>query len=403
VDCTNFDPSSKLFIELVYPDLAFDEDGNKGFWTMIYNQGFEVVLNGQKYFAFSKYTTDPQGNVTSVCDETMNGWYHDAVETPKNWGCYYGKRMSSLQEKIVSRRATEETPKPTYVTKKDPAFVGRINQIQKSWKAGDYPEDFPMATTKRFQGPTVSLSGSYKQPSRSELESVPKAFDWRNVNGVNYVSPVRNQLHCGSCYTFGSMGMLEARVRVLTNNTQKPILSVQEAVSCSEYSQGCGGGFPYLIAGKYGEDFGVVDEDCFPYVGEDAPCSQRCAHPTRMYTTNYYYVGGYYGACNEEVMKYELVQNGPIAVSFEVYPDFKKYTGGVYHHTGLSSEFKPFEITNHCVLAVGYGEDESTGEPFWIIKNSWSDTWGEQGYFRIRRGTDECSMESIAVASTPVL
>jgi cathepsin C len=137
VDCTNFDPSSKLFIELVYPDLAFDEDGNKGFWTMIYNQGFEVVLNGQKYFAFSKYTTDPQGNVTSVCDETMNGWYHDAVETPKNWGCYYGKRMSSLQEKIVSRRATEETPKPTYVTKKDPAFVGRINQIQKSWKAGD--------------------------------------------------------------------------------------------------------------------------------------------------------------------------------------------------------------------------------------------------------------------------
>ena len=72
--------------------------------------------------------------------------------------------------------------------------------------------------------------------------SLPEEFDWRNVNGVNYVSPVRNQGHCGSCYAFGTMGMFEGRLRVLTNNSDTRILSTQEIVSCSEYSQGCEGG-----------------------------------------------------------------------------------------------------------------------------------------------------------------
>lgn len=101
-------------------------------------------------------------------------------------------------------------------------------------------------------------------------------------------------------------------------------------------------------------------------------------------------------------MKMELVANGPIAVSFEVYNDFSQYKGGIYHHTGigLRSKFDPFHLTNHAVLAVGYGADKKTGEKYWIVKNSWGAQWGENGYFRIRRGTDECSIESIAVAAT---
>jgi cathepsin C len=51
------------------------------------------------------------------------------------------------------------------------------------------------------------------------------------------------------------------------------------------------------------------------------------------------------------------------------------------------------------VLLIGYGADKSTGEKYWIVKNSWSTSWGEQGYFRIRRGTDECAIESISVGA----
>lgn len=101
-------------------------------------------------------------------------------------------------------------------------------------------------------------------------------------------------------------------------------------------------------------------------------------------------------------MKLELVRNGPVAVSFEVYPDFHQYRGGVYHHTGLRDGYNPFFITNHVVLITGYGTDGHTGEKYWIVKNSWGTSWGEDGFFRIRRGTNECGIESIAVSVTPI-
>ncbi|TOF76214.1 hypothetical protein CGJ15_26945, partial [Vibrio parahaemolyticus] len=90
---------------------------------------------------------------------------------------------------------------------------------------------------------------------------------------------------------------------------------------------------------------------------------------------------------NEDMIMEALVNNGPVAVSFMVYDDFHSYAGGIYHYTNLRSDFNPYLPTNHAVLMVGYGEEESTGEKYWTVKNSWGAEWGEEGYFRIRRGT----------------
>lgn len=108
-------------------------------------------------------------------------------------------------------------------------------------------------------------------------------------------------------------------------------------------------------------------------------------------------------SCNEDLMMDRLVNNGPIAVSFMVYNDFLHYKGGVYQHTGLTSKFNPFEITNHVVLVVGYGFDSELGQKYWLVKNSWGTSWGEDGFFRIMKGVDECAIESIAVESFPIL
>ena len=101
-------------------------------------------------------------------------------------------------------------------------------------------------------------------------------------------------------------------------------------------------------------------------------------------------------------MRLDLVHNGPLTVAMEVYDDLMTYKSGIYHHTALSLGFNPFHLVNHGVLIVGYGISNETGEKYWIVKNSWGESWGEGGYFRIRRGTNECNIESMAVSAKPI-
>jgi len=412
IDCsTGLTIVEKTRVTLSYPDVAVDQYGNKGTWTMVYNQGFEVTVTGRSYFAFSDFTVDGQV-VTSFCNRTKpgEGWSHDV--TVRNWACFSGRKVEKTpsQPKEYFSGEVNFAQKGSEPYSQSSELVDAINSLGSSWDATLYPqwEGVTRDQVTRIRG---GLAAKLQhRPTAQEREDVrvstfvPPAWDWRNVSGINYLSEVRNQGVCGSCYAFSSMGMLEARVRIATANTKQFTFSPQDVVSCSELAQGCDGGFPYLIAGRYGKDFGVVEEACSPYTGHTSACATKSC--LRHYTADYRYVGGYYGGCSEEAMKEALVSRGPLSVSFEVYDDFMQYKSGIYYHTGLKASsggpYIPLEVTNHAVLLVGYGTCPVTGHNYWTVKNSWGEGWGEGGFFRIRRGVDECAIESIAVEATVI-
>lgn len=214
----------------------------------------------------------------------------------------------------------------------------------------------------------------------------------------------------------------------------RAVVSAQAVVSCSVYNQGCDGGFPYLV-GKFGHDVGFVPAVCMGYTAQNSACelSSECPvpkdaallqtlarssaargnsgagletymHTPRIYSGDFEYVGGYYGACNEDAMKRALMR-GPIAVVMYAPGDLFYYTSGVFTKPHTPAQFRDisgvsrWEKSNHAVLCVGYGEED--GQKYWIIKNSWGEKWGSQGYFKVARGSDLLAVESSAVEILP--
>jgi len=227
----------------------------------------------------------------------------------------------------------------------------------------------------------------------------PKSWDWGNVSGQNFLEPVMDQADCGSCYAASSVRMLTARHKITTNNTKAIPWSINFPLQCSEYNQGCKGGYGFLLA-KWSDDVGLLPATCMPY-NTQGSCKLECDLKKvgkRYRAANHRYVGSFYGHANEQIMMEELVANGPLSVGIEPDDDFMYYADGVYR----SSSTKKYNINDewtqvdHGVLLVGYGEED--GQKYWKIQNSWGPDWGEDGFFRIIRGVDESAIESMGEA-----
>lgn len=250
----------------------------------------------------------------------------------------------------------------------------------------------------------VPLSQSLLQLS---AEDMPRELDWTSKDGGVYTTEVISQGSCGSCYAIAALDAASMRLRIATRGKDTTRLSPMSAMTCSGYNQGCDGGYPFLV-GKVGEDLGFVPETCQQYnLAGGMTCDRSCFRTGPVYRVrNYRYIGGFYGGCNELDMMRELM-SGPVVVALNAPPDLFYYAGGVYNYRDTNPENKAingvsrWEKTNHAVLCVGWGEEVTAGGKvvrYWKIKNSWGPSWGEDGYFRLRRGEDEIASESMAVA-----
>jgi len=184
---------------------------------------------------------------------------------------------------------------------------------------------------------------------------------------------------------------------------ERDLFSMSFPLYCSEYNQGCEGGFSNLVA-RWSQDVGFVPAKCAPYTTSGS-CSvaKECLEDTPKYrANNHRYVGGYYGKANVGEMMTEL-QNGPYAVGLAVGNDFMYYTDGIYHGVDMQPIAKDpegWQEMQHAVLLVGYGEEDGT--KYWIIQNSWGPDWGEDGYIRMRRGENDSGIESSPEAADVV-
>ncbi|XP_021897248.1 LOW QUALITY PROTEIN: cathepsin B-like protease 2 [Carica papaya] len=294
------------------------------------------------------------------------------------------------------------------------SIVKEVNENPNAgWQAAMNPRfaNFTVGEFKRLLGvkptPKKELLGIPVVKHDKSLR-LPKNFDARTAwSQCSTIGRILDQGHCGSCWAFGAVEALSDRFCI--HFGMNISLSVNDLLACCGFlcGSGCDGGYP-IAAWRYFVYRGVVTEECDPYFDDTGcnhpgcepawptpKCVRKCVKGNQLWKqSKHYSVHAYKIHSDPQNIMEEVYRNGPVEVSFTVYEDFAHYKSGVYKHIAGSS------IGGHAVKLIGWGTTDD-GEDYWLIANQWNRSWGEDGYFKIRRGTNECGIEDDAVAGLP--
>jgi len=226
--------------------------------------------------------------------------------------------------------------------------------------------------------------------SYRSLSNISNSIDWRKHN---VLSPIQNQGNCGSCWSFSGIATLESTIAIKTGKLVK--LSEQQGIDCAKGSKyqnlGCQGGMYYNLWNYARDHNGLCTEESYPYKGVDGVCEEnKCNYYRGSRDNSFTQVRP-----NDDIELIKALNKQPVSIAIEADQyQFQLYKSGIFTN-------KCGNNLDHAVVLVGYGTDDNTNTNYYILRNSWGRSWGEDGYMRILKdgslndGSGQCGLLSI--------
>ncbi|KAI1731730.1 papain family cysteine protease domain-containing protein [Ditylenchus destructor] len=295
-------------------------------------------------------------------------------------------------------------------------LLEKINEGGQSWSGKNYTQFWGRTLEDGIKYRLGTLFPEQSVENMNEIlikrRELPTSFDAREKWPYLARAQIADQGDCASSWAFSTTLVAADRLAILSGGTLQMELSPQQLLDCNQHKQrGCEGG--YLDrAWWYIRKFGLVSNNCYPYNSGLSQTPGICHIPKQVLSsplaipqcvsgsnnTIFKMTPSYRISPREEDIQTEILTNGPIQATFLVYPDFFMYSGGVYRRMNdlLLGAFPPKGY--HSVKILGWGEDPQSGK-YWLCANSWGQSWGENGLFRIVRGENHCEIESFIVGA----
>merc|ERR1712223_1523709 len=322
-------------------------------------------------------------NATTFKEVVLEEWETWKVQHKKEYG---SEQENNFRMKVFMDNKAKIARHNTLAHKGQKSYTQKLNEYSDM-----LPSEFNEIMNgykRRNQQRLISLEGITQiLPAHVKL---PENVDWREHGAV---TDVKNQGACGSCWAFSTTGALEGQYFRKTGKLVS--LSEQNLLDCTAPlgEERCGGG-NFDIAFTYIKENGGIDtEESYPYDNQYDPEPHACRfNPRNVGATDKGFVGITEG--DEDALKAAVATVGPVSVAIHASDSFKQYGEGIFDEEGCNGRM------NHAVLVVGYGTNEE-GD-YWLVKNSWGKTWGDQGYSKMSRNkNNQCFIAS--AASYPVV